>query len=206
MSGFLARARKASKRGDQVRSGHSEDPKALKVAPNPNEPAKAKEPVKAPKKRAENGQAKGPKALPVPSQPLQPKRERATYLGKAVHFEGVIRSECSLHVDGHVKGRIEAPDAGITIGPGGHVEADLVADRVNVDGRVIGSVVALGRLEVRSTGSIQGDVRTSRLVMEEGGLLSGALHMEPPAKPKMRELPPRHSNPRPAIDVDGTRK
>jgi cytoskeletal protein CcmA (bactofilin family) len=46
----------------------------------------------------------------------------------------------------------------------------------------VGNVVALGRLEVRSTGSIQGDVRTSRLVMQEGGLLSGALYMELPPR------------------------
>jgi cytoskeletal protein CcmA (bactofilin family) len=59
-----------------------------------------------------------------------------------------------------------------------------------VDGLVVGSVVALKRLEVRSTGSVQGDVRTNRLVMQEGGLLSGRLEMEPPAKANTGELPP----------------
>ena len=184
MSGFFARARKASSWGDQIRDEQAEAFKALTVAPK-------KAPTVARKKPADNGQAKeaSAKAAPAPMQPVQPKREPATYLSKAVHFEGVIRSKCNVHVDGQVKGRIEAPDSGITIGPGGKVEADLVADRVNVDGLVVGSVVALGRLKVQSTGGIQGDVRTSHLVMQEGGLLSGALHME---------VPPRSPDPRPA--------
>jgi cytoskeletal protein CcmA (bactofilin family) len=193
MSGFFVRARKAWERSDQIRDEQAEAPKALKVAPK-------RAPAVARKKSADNGQAEeaSAKAASAPMHLFQPKREPTTYLSKGVHFEGVIRSECSVHVDGQVKGRIEAPDSGITIGAGGKVEAELVADRVSVGGLVVGSVVARGRLEVRSTGGIQGDVRTGRLVMQEGGLLSGALHMEPPAKANMRELPPRSPDPRPA--------
>jgi cytoskeletal protein CcmA (bactofilin family) len=192
MSGFFARASKASKRGDHSRDEQAEAPKAVEIAPE-------KVPAADRKKPADKDQAKeaSAKAAPAPMQPAQPRGEPATYLSKAVHFEGVIRSECSVHVDGEVKGSIEAPDSGITIGPGGKVEADLVAQHVNVDGLVVGSVVALDRLEVRSTGGIQGDVRAGRLVMEEGGMLSGALRMESPTKANMRELPPRRPDPRP---------
>jgi cytoskeletal protein CcmA (bactofilin family) len=116
-----------------------------------------------------------------------------TFLSADVHFEGVIRSNCNVHVGGVVEGRIEASDHGILVCPGGRVIADLTVKRIVVEGEVVGNVVAAGRVENHSTGSIQGDVQTGCLIMEAGAQLTGALRMTTSTSETPDPLPPAGS-------------
>lgn len=46
-----------------------------------------------------------------------------------------------------------------------------------VSGRVKGGLVASGRLTLSGTGFVEGDVRTRRLVVEDGGQVNGSIRM-----------------------------
>jgi cytoskeletal protein CcmA (bactofilin family) len=110
------------------------------------------------------------------------------HLGKALKVKGKISGVEDLHVDGEVEGTIELEQHAVTIGPNGQVNADIKARQVTVLGRLTGSVTAGERVEIRKTGSMEGDVTTNRIVIEDGAVFRGRIDIVKPeevsAKPK----------------------
>ena len=76
-------------------------------------------------------------------------------------------------IDGQVQGTIELGDHSLTIGPDASVVADLAGKVVTVSGTVVGNVIGVSRVELKATGSIEGDVNAPTFVMEEGATLKG---------------------------------
>ena len=76
-------------------------------------------------------------------------------------------------IDGQVRGTIELGDHSLTIGPDASVVADLAAKVVTVSGTVVGNVMGAARVELKATGSIEGDVNAPTFVMDEGATLKG---------------------------------
>jgi len=71
----------------------------------------------------------------------------------------------------------------LTIGPNGHVKADVSAREVIVRGNVEGKVSGRDRVQLWSSGQISGEVQTERLSVEEGALLRGNVDAgKPPTK------------------------
>ncbi len=111
-----------------------------------------------------------------------------TYIGEDTSFEGALASSKSLTIFGGVKGTIECQGR-VVIGQTGKIEADIVADDVIVSGKIVGNVTARSKLELTSTGIIQGDVKTARLIMEDGGKLDGHCEMLSDGKPELVKEP-----------------
>jgi cytoskeletal protein CcmA (bactofilin family) len=99
-----------------------------------------------------------------------------TYIGEDTSFDGVLTSSKSLTIYGNVKGTIECQGR-VVIGQSGKIEADISADDVTVSGKVVGNVTAKSKLEMTSTGIIQGDVKTARMIMEDGSKFDGHCEM-----------------------------
>ena len=120
-----------------------------------------------------------------------------TYIGEQTLFEGSLTSKNNLCIYGSVRGRIESAGR-VVIGQSGEIEADIVADDVMVNGKVKGDVTARGILEMSSTGIIQGDVKTARLIMEDGGKFEGHCEMlsgeKPPAGKKAEHADVAHAH------------
>ena len=76
-------------------------------------------------------------------------------------------------IDGQVQGTIELGDHSLTIGPDASVVADLAGKVVTVSGTVVGNVIGVSRVELKATGSVEGDVTAPTFVMEEGATLKG---------------------------------
>jgi cytoskeletal protein CcmA (bactofilin family) len=99
-----------------------------------------------------------------------------TYIGEDTSFEGTLNSKKSLTIYGAVKGKINCQGR-VVIGQSGNVTADIVADSVAVSGNVIGNVTAKTKMEIASTGSVNGDIKTSRLITEDGSKFDGHCEM-----------------------------
>ena len=76
-------------------------------------------------------------------------------------------------IDGQVQGTIELGDHSLTIGPDASVVADLAGKVVTVSGTVVGNVMGAARVELKATGSVEGDITAPTFVMEEGATLKG---------------------------------
>src|SRR6266850_6945594 len=100
---------------------------------------------------------------PAPRSEVDERRATA-WIGQGVVVEGRITSSQDLRIDGKVEGTIEVGDHTLTLGPGAAVKANLLARSIVISGAVIGDVTAKDRLDLQATGSVEGDIRSPRLV------------------------------------------
>jgi cytoskeletal protein CcmA (bactofilin family) len=106
--------------------------------------------------------------------------ELSTILGKGSKFEGKIKVEHSLRIDGHFKGDIITSDT-LVIGKEGKVEGSTKAKDIIVGGSLSGAVIAEGKLVLEAKAVFDGDLTTKRLVVDEGAILEGHCSMKPAA-------------------------
>lgn len=106
-------------------------------------------------------------------------RRMAAWIGKSLRIEGKIVSEDNLTINGQVEGTIEVGDNTLAIGVGATVTADLAARAITISGAVKGSVVAKERVDVRSTGTVVGDITSPRLVLADGAVITGKIDAGP---------------------------
>ena len=100
-------------------------------------------------------------------------RRVSAWIGTALIVQGKVISSQDLTIDGKVEGTIELGDHGLTIGSGAEIKADLVAQSITISGAVTGNVTATAVVDLRSTGSVDGDITTPRLVMADGAIIKG---------------------------------
>lgn len=100
-------------------------------------------------------------------------RRLASWIGKSIVIKGEIVSSGDLVIDGQVVGTIDLGDHDLIIGPTAAIEADLVARSVTISGKVKGNVMGVTKVELKATGSIEGDVTAPSFVMDLGGALAG---------------------------------
>jgi cytoskeletal protein CcmA (bactofilin family) len=121
-----------------------------------------------------------PVAPPAPITPaIVPDRVRAvaeSVIGPDDFFDGRYRSERGVRIQGNARGSIESRQY-IYVEAGAQVEADLSAEEITIAGDFTGRIACRGRLEVTSSGKIQGHVATALLVVQEGGAIDGELNM-----------------------------
>jgi cytoskeletal protein CcmA (bactofilin family) len=111
-------------------------------------------------------------------------------IGKAVKINGQIHSKEDLFVDGDVEGTVEAPDHKLTIGPNGTVHAMVKAREVVALGSIQGNVEATERIEIKKDAKLIGDIRTARIVIEDGAYFKGSIDIVKP-EPKAAAAAPR---------------
>lgn len=100
-------------------------------------------------------------------------RRLAAWIGKSVMVKGDVICSENLTIDGQVEGTIEVGDHGLTIGVGASIKADLIAKTITIGGAITGNVTARERVELRATGSVNGDIVTPRFAMADGAVLRG---------------------------------
>ena len=113
-------------------------------------------------------------------------------IGKAVKINGQIYSKEDLYVDGDVEGTIELQEHRLTIGPNGKVHSSVKAREVVVLGNIQGNVDASDKLEIRKDARLVGDIKTARIIIEDGAYFKGSIDIVKPemAKPS-GSTPPR---------------
>jgi len=105
-------------------------------------------------------------------------------LGKSVVIKGELSASEDMTLYGQMEGRVALTDHTLTIGPEADIRAEIAANVVVVMGSVTGNVTAGKRVEIRSTGSVKGDIGSRDLVIHEGGRLQGKVDMHRAKTPK----------------------
>jgi cytoskeletal protein CcmA (bactofilin family) len=107
--------------------------------------------------------------------PALPAEERrvVAWVGKSVIFKGTLISSEDMTIDGQVEGTIEIRDNGLTIGPDADIRADIVARNITIFGTVVGNIRASAKVDIRTTGRIDGDLVSPRIVLADGALVRG---------------------------------
>lgn len=103
--------------------------------------------------------------------------EGATVLGKSVTIRGEITGSEELYVDGIVDGTITLTESRLTIGPNAQVHAELHVHDLIVFGQHEGPVFATGRVELRQSARVLGNVSAARLSIEESASIRGKVEL-----------------------------
>ena len=130
--------------------------------------------------RSGNGNADQPMSLAAP-QDWRPGDVKATLVanvGSSVFVKGELTGSEDVTVDGRVEGRIDLPDHALTIGPNGHIQADIVAKVLTVFGLVVGGIRARDKVDIRRGGSLEGDLACARLAIQDGAHFCGKVDMQ----------------------------
>ena len=104
--------------------------------------------------------------------------EQAT-IGRTVVIKGEVSGNESLYIDGRVEGSVTFKDHRVTVGRNGVVQANISAREVVIMGKVTGNVECSDRVDIRSEGTLTGDVVSARIRVEDGAMLRGSVQLYP---------------------------
>jgi len=110
-------------------------------------------------------------------------QEQAT-IGKSLVIKGEVTGSESLYIDGRVEGSINLPGNRITVGRNGIVAANITAREIVVLGKVRGNLTASDRVDIRTEGSLTGDVVAQRISIEDGAFFKGGIDIRKPGQQK----------------------
>ena len=102
--------------------------------------------------------------------------EEICFFEKGVKLEGTLDVPGTFRLEGEVKGTVRCTDQ-VIVGKGARVEGDVQGAIVSVAGQIKGNVTGKNRVEILSSGAVEGEVSTTCLVIEPGGVLDGQCHM-----------------------------
>lgn len=115
-----------------------------------------------------------PPRAATPAAPVMGSADQAS-IGKSLVIKGEVNGSESLFIDGKVEGSITLPGNRVTVGRNGSVSANITAREIVVLGKVRGNATASDRVDIRSEGSLIGDVSAQRISIEDGAYFKGGI-------------------------------
>jgi cytoskeletal protein CcmA (bactofilin family) len=108
--------------------------------------------------------------------------ELNTIIGKGSVIEGLLTVQNSLRIDGRVSGQVQVLDS-LVVGKDGEIEGEIKVKNAIIGGRVKNRVLATGKVVLESHAIVHGEVKTSKLVIDEGAVFDGNCAMTENGKP-----------------------
>jgi cytoskeletal protein CcmA (bactofilin family) len=99
-------------------------------------------------------------------------------LGPRDSLHGRLDIHGDLKIAGTVEGELKA-SGDVLVDSSANVQASIEGANVNVRGQVVGNVTARKRLTLGGSGHLNGEVKVSRLTVEDGATLNGNVTMTP---------------------------
>ncbi|MDP9160723.1 MAG: polymer-forming cytoskeletal protein [Acidobacteriota bacterium] len=111
----------------------------------------------------------------VPNRPVAASTADQATIGKSLVIKGEVTGSESLYIDGRVEGSINLSGNRVTVGRNGIVSANITAREIVILGKVRGNLTASDRVDIRSDGSLTGDVVAARISIEDGAFFKGGI-------------------------------
>jgi cytoskeletal protein CcmA (bactofilin family) len=173
-------------------SAKSTDKLAAKPAPYPYAPAPPAPSGAAPKAPAPAPAPAAARPADVPALTTAPPDAGAhligpdtpgsqLFVGPNIKLRGVEISDCDVLI---VEGQVEATvnSKAMQIAKPGTLKGVVVIEVAEIDGEFSGELTAHAKLVIRSTGRVSGKIRYGRLIVADGGELSGDVQRIEPVK------------------------
>lgn len=161
------------------------------IPPRPVATPPASTPAAEPQRREFNTMSSPTRSFEPDSSPV---RSGSAALGKNVTIKGQIFAREDLTLDGEMEGTIECHEHRLTIGPNARVQASLKAREIIIQGSIQGNVEASDKIDIRREAKLVGDIKTSRIVIEDGAYFKGSIDISKAAPPP-KVVPPPQSQP-----------
>ena len=102
--------------------------------------------------------------------------EITAFLGKGTEFKGVLSFAGTIRVDGNVEGEVISKDT-LIAGDGAYLKGEISVGSLILSGTVVGNINAAQKVHILAPASIEGNVRTPKLIIEEGVTFNGKCEM-----------------------------
>ena len=106
-----------------------------------------------------------------------PSTNLTAFIDQGSHFEGKLSFKDTVRIDGSFQGEISSENT-LIVGESGEVEAAITSTNVIVSGRVVGNIEARRQVVLHKTASVQSDIVTPSLIVEEGAEFNGRISMK----------------------------
>lgn len=112
-----------------------------------------------------------------------------TIIGKGSSIDGTLKVDSTLRVDGRVKGNVTTSDS-LVIGKDGMINGDVVVRNAIIGGKLKGKLTASGKVVLEAKSEFKGELKTTKLVIDEGAVFEGnCLMSSEPVEGKRSDLP-----------------
>jgi cytoskeletal protein CcmA (bactofilin family) len=105
-----------------------------------------------------------------------------TVIGKGSVIEGTITVQNSLRIDGRIHGQVQVSDS-LVVGKDGEIDGEVRVRNAVIGGRVKSRITASGKVVLEAHAIVHGEVKTSKLVIDEGATFDGNCAMSESGKP-----------------------
>jgi cytoskeletal protein CcmA (bactofilin family) len=131
---------------------------------------------------------------------------QTSIIAQGCKFEGSIEARGTLRIEGEFKGNIGIPES-LVVGKTGVVRASVKVKNAIIGGQFFGDIEAENKIELQSGSHLEGDIKTKRLVIDEGVFFEGNCSMGskkpgdataqagPPVPPAAKPAPMPQSDP-----------
>jgi cytoskeletal protein CcmA (bactofilin family) len=116
---------------------------------------------------------------PLTQRSTSPTGRNLARLGANLYIKGHLSGTEDLQIDGKVDGPISLKGHQLTVGSTAVLNSEIHAGEVVVYGKVVGNVHASGRVDVKTDGSVIGDISTARISIEDGAHFKGRIEIDP---------------------------
>ena len=113
------------------------------------------------------------------SRSSSPAARSSARLGSSLQIKGQITGTEDLQIDGKVEGAISLRGHQLTVGTTAQLNSEIHASEVIVFGKVVGNLHARDRVDVKTDGSVVGDISTARISIEDGAHFKGRIEIDP---------------------------
>ncbi len=96
------------------------------------------------------------------------------HLGSSLHVKGEISGNEDVYIDGTVGGLVPK----VTIGATAKLTADVIAGELIVYRRMKSNVRGKGKIEIKKDGSVNGDMTTAQIIIEDGAYFKSSIEIE----------------------------
>lgn len=105
-----------------------------------------------------------------------PEGTSVNLIGGGTKIVGDISSAGDVRIDGHLLGNIVISGK-FVLGATGVVEGNITSVNADLSGEVKGTVTVSEMLSLKSTAKINGDIETSKLMIDPGAVFTGTCNM-----------------------------
>lgn len=110
-------------------------------------------------------------------------------IGKGCKITGTIDvQDGTLRIDGDFEGTVNCPGT-LVVGKDGRVRADVKVHSAVIGGTLNGNIDAKEKIELQAGSRLEGDIKTTRLVIDEGVFFEGSCKMSPDGKSSTQSSP-----------------
>jgi len=110
--------------------------------------------------------------------------EEMASIGKSIVINGELSGSEDLTIEGRVDGKIELRDHVLTVGTNGRIKAQVSAKAIVVLGQVTGNLNATEKVDIKDSGSVEGDIVAPRVAIADGSHFKGSIDMQKKEQPE----------------------